>query len=64
MPLVTIAKSYLVSEDENSITLDLPESFIESLHRDYSKVAKGQGILKHKKEAMLAHLNAVRGEWE
>ncbi|NJM23831.1 MAG: hypothetical protein HC907_37155 [Richelia sp. SM1_7_0] len=64
MPLVTIAKSYLVSEDENSITLDLPESFIESLQRDYGKIAKAKGILKHKKEAMLAHLNAVREEWE
>jgi ABC-type microcin C transport system permease subunit YejB len=61
MPLITIAKSYLVSEDENSITLDLPESFLESLQRDYKKVAKAKGILKHKKEAILAHLDVIRG---
>ena len=64
MPLVTIPKRYLVSEDEESIVLDLPESVLVSLQRDYKKVAKAKGILQHQKEAMLAHLDAVRGEWE
>ncbi|MBD2385115.1 hypothetical protein [Cylindrospermum sp. FACHB-282] len=64
MPLVTIPKRYLVSEDEDSITLDLPESVLVSLQRDYGKVAQAKGILQHQKEKMLAHLNAVRGEWE
>ncbi|MGF1675572.1 MAG: hypothetical protein ACFCUV_18085 [Rivularia sp. (in: cyanobacteria)] len=64
MTLVTIPKRYLVSEDEESIVLDLPESILVSLQRDYEKVKKAKGILKHHKEAMLAHLDAVRGEWE
>ena len=64
MTLVTIPKRYLVSEDEESIVLDLPESILVSLQRDYEKVKKAKGILKHQKEAMLAHLDAVRREWE
>ncbi|MBW4669612.1 MAG: hypothetical protein KME60_19905 [Cyanomargarita calcarea GSE-NOS-MK-12-04C] len=64
MPLVTIPKRYLVSEDEESLGLDLPESFLVSLQRDYGKVKKAKGILHHNKEAMLAHLDAIRGEWE
>jgi hypothetical protein len=64
MPLVTILKRYLVSEDEDSITLDLPESVLALLQRDYGKVKKAKGILRHQKEAILAHLDAVRGEWE
>ncbi len=64
MPLVTILKRYLVSEDEDSITLDLPELVLALLQRDYGKVKKAKGILQHQKEAILAHLDAVRGEWE
>ncbi|AFY35553.1 hypothetical protein [Calothrix sp. PCC 7507] len=64
MPLVNISKRYLVSEDEDSITLDLPESVLASWQKDYGKVAKAKGILQNQKEAMLAHLDAVRGEWE
>lgn len=64
MTLVTIPKRYLVSEDEESIVLDLPELVLVSLQRDYEKVKKAKGILKHQEEAMLAHLDAVRGEWE
>ncbi|NJM73072.1 MAG: hypothetical protein HC862_24660 [Scytonema sp. RU_4_4] len=64
MPLVTIPKRYLVSEDDESITLDLPESVLASLQRDYRKVKKAKGILQYQKEAMFAHLDTVRGEWE
>lgn len=64
MPLVTIPKRYLVSEDEESLILDLPESVLVSLQRDYGKVKKAKGILHHNKEVMLDHLDAIRGEWE
>ncbi len=64
MPLVTIPKRYLVSQDEESMVLDLPDSVLVSLQRDYGKVKKAKGILKHQKEAMLAHLDVVREEWE
>ncbi|NMG23041.1 hypothetical protein [Brasilonema bromeliae] len=64
MPLVSIPKSYLVSEDEESIILDLPQSVLASLQRDYGKIQKAKGILQHQKEAMFAHLDAVREEWE
>jgi hypothetical protein len=53
-----------VSEDEESIILDLPQSVLASLQRDYGKVKKAKGIIQHHKEAMFAHLDAVRGEWE
>lgn len=62
MTRVTIPKRYLVSLDEESVVLDLPESVLASLQRDYEKVKKAKGILQHKKEAMLAHLDTVRGE--
>lgn len=64
MPLVTIPKRYLVSLEEESIVLDLPESVLVSLQRDYGKVKKANSIVQHQKEAMLAHLDAVREEWE
>jgi hypothetical protein len=64
MPLVTIPKRYVISENEESLVLDLPESILKSLQRDYGKVAKAQGILQHQKAAMLAHLDVVRKEWE
>jgi len=31
---------------------------------DRPKIIQAKGILKHKKEAMLAHLDTIRGEWE
>ncbi|KYC37006.1 hypothetical protein WA1_46020 [Scytonema hofmannii PCC 7110] len=64
MPLVTIPRRYVVSENEESLVLDLPESILVSWQRDYGKVAKAKGILQHQKEAMLAHLDTVREEWE
>ncbi|AUB41786.1 hypothetical protein COO91_07857 [Nostoc flagelliforme CCNUN1] len=32
--------------------------------KNYKKVSQAKGLLKHKKEAMLAHLDAVRQEWD
>jgi hypothetical protein len=64
MTLVTIPRRYLVSLDQESIVVDLPELVLVSLQRDYEKVKKAKGILQHKKEAMLAYLDTVRGEWE
>jgi hypothetical protein len=64
MTLVSIPKRYLVSLDEESIVLDLPESVLVSLQRDYEKVKKAKGILQHKKKEMLAHLDKLREEWE
>jgi len=64
MPVIKIPKQYLVNQDEDSITVDVPSSVLALWQRDYDKVARAKGLLKHKREAMLAHLNAVRQEWE
>ncbi|MBG1263560.1 hypothetical protein [Nostoc commune] len=64
MPIIKIPKHYLVAQDENSITVDIPESVLLNWEKDSQKIAQAQGILKHKKEAMLAHLNTIRQEWD
>lgn len=64
MPVIKIPKQYLVNQDEDSITVDIPASVLALWQRDYDKVARAKGLLKHKRQAMLAHLNAVRQEWD
>ncbi|MTJ51470.1 hypothetical protein FJR38_01610 [Anabaena sp. UHCC 0253] len=64
MPLIKIPRHYLVSQDEDSITVDVPESMLLNWKKDYEKIIKAKGILKHKKAAMLAHLDTLRQEWE
>lgn len=64
MPIIRIPKQYLVKQDEDSITVDVPTSVLLLWQRDYSKVARAKGALKHKREAMLAHLSDVRQEWQ
>jgi hypothetical protein len=64
VPIIKIPKHYLVAQDENSITVDIPESVLLNWEKDSQKIASAQGILKHKKEAMLAHLDTIRQEWD
>ncbi|MBE9013008.1 hypothetical protein IQ250_22670 [Pseudanabaenaceae cyanobacterium LEGE 13415] len=64
MTIVRVPKQYLVAEDQDSITIDLPESIVKQLRYDYGKVRQAQGILKDRKAEMLAHLAQVRQEWE
>jgi len=64
MPVIKIPKHYLVSQDEDSITVDVPESMLLHWKKDYEKIANAKGILKDKSEALLAHLNTLRQEWE
>ncbi|UKO98877.1 hypothetical protein [Nostoc sp. UHCC 0870] len=64
MTLIKIPKHYLVYQDEDSITVDIPESMLLNWQKDYEKISQAKGILKHKKEAMLAHLNNLRQEWD
>jgi hypothetical protein len=64
MTIVKIPRQYLITEDQDSITVDLPESIVKQLRHDYSKVKRAQGILKHRKTEMLAHLAEIRQEWE
>ncbi len=62
MPLIKIPKHYLVSQDEDSITVDVPESILLRWKRDYEKITKAKGILKDKKKAILTHLDSLRQE--
>jgi hypothetical protein len=64
VPLIKIPKHYLVYQDEDSITVDVPESMLLNWKKDYDKISQAQGILKHKKEEILAHLNILRQEWD
>jgi hypothetical protein len=64
MTIVRVPRQYLVSEDQDSITIDLPESIVKQLRYDYSKIKRAQGILRDRKTEMLAHLTQLRQEWE
>ena len=64
MRRIKIPKHYLVSQDEDSITVDVPESMLLHWKNDYEKITKAKGILKDKKEAILAHLDTLRQEWD
>jgi hypothetical protein len=64
MTLIKIPKHYLVYQDEDSITVDIPESMLLNWQKDYEKISQAKGILKHKKESMLDHLKNLRQEWD
>jgi len=64
MTIVKISRQYLIAEDQDSITIDLPASVVKQLRHDYSKVKRAQGILKDRKAEMLSHLDQIRQEWE
>jgi hypothetical protein len=60
MTIVKVPRQYLVAEDENIITIDLPESIVNQLQQDYGKIQRAKGILKDRKAEMLAHANQLR----
>jgi hypothetical protein len=64
MPIIKIPRHYLISQDEDSITIDLPESMLSPGKKDYEKVTQAKGILKDKKVAILTHLDTIRQEWD
>ncbi|CAC5341543.1 MULTISPECIES: hypothetical protein [Planktothrix] len=64
MPIIKISKQYLIDQNEEFITVDVPASVVSMWQRDYAKVAKAKGLLKDKREKMLAHLDTIRQEWD
>ena len=64
MPIIKIPKHYLVDQNEEFITVDVPALVVSLWQRDYAKIARAKGLLKGKREAMLAHLNTIRQEWD
>ncbi|MEM9151785.1 MAG: hypothetical protein AAGB19_15190 [Cyanobacteria bacterium P01_F01_bin.3] len=64
MPIIKIPKHYLVDQNEEFITVDVPASVVSLWQRDYAKIARAKRLLKGKREAMLAHLNTIRQEWD
>lgn len=64
MSIIKIPRHYLVSQDEDSITIDLPESMLLNWKRDYGKITQAKGILKDKKAAIMTHLDNLRQEWD
>jgi hypothetical protein len=64
VPLIKIPRNYLIAEDENFITADVPDSLLQLWQKDYQKVVKAKGILKEQKAAMLYHVESLRREWD
>lgn len=60
MTIVKIPRQYLVAEDQDLITIDLPESIVKQLQQDYGKIHRAKGILKDRKAELLAHVNQLR----
>jgi len=63
MPIIKIPKQYLIDQNEEFITVDVPNSVVSQWQRDYAKIARAKGLLKNKRDAMLAHLHTTRQEW-
>lgn len=64
MPIIKIPKQYLIDQNEQFITVDVPASMVSQWQRDYDKVAAAKGLLKDRRDEMLAHLHTTRQEWE
>jgi hypothetical protein len=64
MTLIKIAKKYLVEQNEEFITIDVPLSIVSLWQKDYQKISQAEGILKQKRESLLSHLDNLRQEWE
>jgi hypothetical protein len=43
--LIRIPKHYLVDQDEDSITVDIPESVLLNWEKDYKNISQAKGIL-------------------
>jgi hypothetical protein len=64
MPIIKIPKQYLIDQNEEFITVDVPASVVSLWQRDYAKITKAKGLLKDKRNQMLAHLDTMRQEWD
>lgn len=64
MPIIKIPKQYLISQNEEFITVDVPDSLISLWQRDYAKINKAKGFLKDKRDKMLTHVETIRQEWD
>ncbi len=65
MPTMIIPKKNIISEDEETITIQLPDIPKTGKRKiDYSKVEAARGILKGKADKLLAHVKRLRQEWE
>jgi len=63
MPIIKIPKQYLVEQNEEFITVDVPAAVVPLWQGDYAKIARAKGLLKGNKSPLLAHLNRIRQEW-
>lgn len=66
MAIVKIPKDCLISQDEDSITLDLSDNLlkIDNQSQEYQKIAKARGILRAKKQNVINHCQKMRQEWQ
>jgi hypothetical protein len=63
--IIKLPKKEVIAQDEETITVDLPESIAAVRKKiDYSKILQSKGILKDKKEKFLEYAERTRKEWE
>ncbi len=67
MAIVKISKDCLIDQDQDSITLNLPDDLLtittDRKSIDYDKIAQARGILKGKKNDLIAYSQKIRQEW-
>jgi len=64
MPIIKIPKQYLIDQNDEFLTVDVPTSVVSQWQRDYGKIARAKGLLKYKRDDMLAYLQTTRQEWD
>lgn len=64
MTVIKISKQYLIAQNDEFITIDVPPAMISLWQKDYQKIAQAKGILKQKRESLISHSDNLRHEWE
>jgi hypothetical protein len=64
MSAITIRKSNIIAQDNDTITIELPDERAQVHKLDYAKVKAARGILKGKTDNYIAHVERLRKEWE
>ncbi|ANV83302.1 hypothetical protein AWQ21_02255 [Picosynechococcus sp. PCC 7003] len=66
MTIIKIPKTYLLQEDQENLTFNLPEEFINQVltPAKYEVLKRTKGILKEQRQELLKYSQTVRQEWD
>jgi hypothetical protein len=66
MTIIKIPKTYLLQEDKENLTFNLPEEFINQVltPTKYEVLQRAKGILTNQRQELLEYSEKVRQEWD